>query len=111
MSQNQTIRVENPQGGKGYLIKESIFAPGEKVGNVSMYAKITLGPRSVLGYHMHQGNGESYYVLEGTAVYNDNGQKRTIGPGESTFTPSGFSHGIENDSDEPFVFMALIVED
>lgn len=107
----ETIRVDNPQGGNGYLLKENILAPSETLGNVSMYAKITLGPESTLGYHMHKGNGETYYVLEGEAIYNDNGVKRTIGPGEVTHTPSGSSHGIENPGDKPFVFMALIVED
>ena len=111
MSKPEVIRVDNPQGGCGYLVKESILTPGEKLGNVSMYARITLGPKSTLGYHKHEVNGEIYFVLEGEAVYNDNGEKRIIGPGEVTRTPSGFSHGIENNSDQPFVFMALITED
>jgi mannose-6-phosphate isomerase-like protein (cupin superfamily) len=111
MMKYEKTRVENPQGGCGYLEKEPVLAPGATLGDVSMYAKITLGPKSTLGYHIHEGNSETYYVLEGEALYNDNGEKRKIGPGDITFTPSGSSHGIENSSDTPFVFMALIVEE
>ena len=111
MSKAEPIRVENPQGGCGYLIKENVLKPEELAGKVSLYAKITLGPKSTLGYHTHEGNAETYYVLEGEAVYNDNGTKRIIRPGEITHTSNGFGHGIENESDSPFVFMALIIEE
>lgn len=103
--------VENPRGGKGYTVSEHILAAGEKRGNVTMYSRVTLAPHSSIGFHMHEGTGETYFILEGEAVYNDNGEKRMIGPGESTYTPSGTGHGMENDSDKPVVFMALITEE
>ena len=52
------------------------------------------------------------YVLKGHALYNDNGSIREIGPGEVTFTPNGFKHGVDNTKGtEDFVFMALIIND
>jgi len=41
-----------------------------------------------------------------------NGTTREIGPGESTWTPSGAGHGVDNSTGtEPLVFMALIVNE
>jgi mannose-6-phosphate isomerase-like protein (cupin superfamily) len=107
----QPVRMDNPQGGTGYIIRESLFEEGTFPEKVSLYAKMTLAPHSELGFHIHKGNQETYFVLEGEALYNDNGKTRMIGPGEVTRTPNGCGHGIKNDSDKPFVFMALINEE
>ena len=81
---------------------------GDKCG---LYAKVTIPAGSVLGYHEHHGEGESYFVLSGKAVYDDNGVKRTIKPGDTTWTPSGSGHGVDNSAGkEDLVFMALIVK-
>ncbi len=96
--------------GKGELKLELILEEelGDKCG---LYAKVTIPAGSVLGYHEHHGEGESYFVLSGSALYNDNGTTRTIGPGDSTWTPSGSGHGVDNSAGtEDFIFMALIVK-
>lgn len=75
-----------------------------------LYAKVTIPAGSVLGYHEHHGNGESYFVLSGEGVYDDNGQKRIVRAGESTWTPDGSGHGFDNSQGKAdLVFMALIV--
>ena len=96
--------------GVGELKLELILEEelGDKCG---LYAKVTIPAGSVLGYHEHHGEGESYFVRAGEAVYDDNGAKRTIGPGDKTWTPSGSGHGVDNSAGkEDFVFMALIVK-
>ena len=76
----------------------------------ALYAKVTIPAGSVLGYHEHHGNGESYFVLSGEAVYDDNGAKRIIRAGDSTWTPDGSGHGVDNSQGKAdLVFMALIV--
>ena len=96
--------------GVGELKLELILEEelGDKCG---LYAKVTIPAGTVLGYRAHHGEGESYFVLSGEAVYDDNGAKRTIGPGDKTWTPSGSGHGVDNSAGkEDFVFMALIVK-
>ena len=96
--------------GVGELKLELILEEelGDKCG---LYAKVTIPAGSVLGYHEHHGEGESYFVLSGEAVYDDNGAKRTICPGDKTWTPSGSGHGVDNSAGkEDLVFMALIVK-
>ena len=71
---------------------------------------MTIPAGSVLGYHEHHGEGESYFVLSGEAVYDDNGVKRTIKAGDVTWTPDGSGHGLSNeDGKEDVIFMALII--
>lgn len=76
----------------------------------SLYAKVTIPVGSVLGYHEHHGNGESYFILSGEGIYDDNGVKRVVKAGDSTWTPDGSGHSLDNtNGKEPIVFMALIV--
>ena len=43
-------------------------------------------------------------------MYDDNGTKRTVTAGETTWTPDGMGHGLSNaEGTEDLVFMALIV--
>ena len=102
--------MENPCGGKGRMTIEHVLGPAEMKDKCAMYARVTLPPGAVLGYHEHHGNGESYFILSGEAVYDDNGTKRTIRAGDSTWTPDGSGHAVDNSrGKEDFVFMALIV--
>ena len=95
--------------GRGEIRIEKILDE-ELADRCGLYARVTVPAGSVLGYHEHHGNGESYFVLSGSAVYDDNGAKRTIGPGDSTWTPDGSGHGVDNSAGaEDIVFMALIV--
>ena len=103
--------ITKPSGnGKGALKLDLVLDEelGDKCG---LYARVTIPAGSTLGYHEHQGEGESYFVLSGEAVYDDNGTKRKISVGDTTWTPSGTGHGVDNSAGtEDFVFMALIVK-
>lgn len=95
--------------GVGAVLIEQILDT-ELADKCGLYARVTIPAGSVLGYHEHHGNGESYFVLSGEAIYDDNGVKRTIKPGDSTWTPDGSGHGVDNSNGTaPIVFMALIV--
>ena len=95
--------------GKGEILIEKILDAelGDKCG---LYARVTLPPGAVLGYHEHHGNGECYFILSGEGVYDDNGVKRTVKAGDVTWTPDGSGHGLSNeDGKEDLAFMALII--
>ena len=101
---------ENPCGGKGKMKIEKVLSETELKDKCGLYARVTLPPGATLGYHEHHGNGESYFVLSGEGVYDDNGKKRIVRAGESTWTPNGSGHGFDNSQGkEDLVFMALIV--
>lgn len=102
-------RINRPSGnGNGEFYIEKILDKelGQKC---SLYAKVIVPPKASVGYHEHHGDSESYYILEGEGVYDDNGEKRAVKAGDSTWTPDGFGHSIENTGDKDLVFMALII--
>ena len=104
------VKTENnsEEQVKMYLLNLSAFeGVGEKL---RMYAHAKLLPGEEVGFHIHQGESEIYYVLSGNALYDDNGTKVEIGAGDVTFTPSGSGHGIANIGKETLEFMALIVK-
>ena len=95
--------------GVGEILIEKILDE-ELADKCGLYAKVTIPAGAALGYHEHHGNGESYFVLSGEGVYDDNGKKRIVRAGESTWTPNGSGHGFDNSQGkEDLVFMALIV--
>lgn len=101
---------KDPCGGKGNMKIEKVLSEAELKDKCGLYARVTLHPGDALGYHEHHGNGECYFVLSGTGVYDDNGVTRTIRAGDVTWTPDGTGHGLSNaDGTEDLVFMALIV--
>lgn len=104
-----TIYKPSANGGKD--LKLELILEEELGDKCGLYAKVTIPAGSVLGYHEHHNEGESYFVLSGEAIYDDDGEKRTILPGDSTWTGSGHGHGVDNSKGkEDFVFMALIIK-
>ena len=86
---------------------------GEKElnGKCRIYAEITLEPGCEIGYHEHHNESETYYIISGQGVYNDNGTNRPVSAGDITFTPDGFGHGLDNTGTENLVLMALVILD
>lgn len=96
--------------GNPNLLLKSFTAFENMPEKIKMYAEATLAPGGEIPYHKHEGECEIYFVLSGTATYNDNGSETTVTAGDLTFTPSGESHGIKNNGSEDLVFIPLIVK-
>ncbi len=106
----EVIYENNPCGGKGTMKLEKILTEAEMKDKCGLYARVTLRPGDVLGYHEHHGNGECYFILSGEGVYDDNGVKRLVKAGDVTWTPDGSGHALSNENGkEDVVFMALII--
>ena len=108
----KSIEQTNFLGGEGPVHFDHILEAEEMHGMNRVYAKITLPKGSSVGYHVHNGDGEDYYVLKGTATIDDN-HERTVNlkEGEHLFTPSGRGHNLANLHDEELQIMALIIYD
>lgn len=78
---------------------------------IKIYAMVQLKPGEEVQYHMHVGESETYFILSGQGIYNDNGNKIEVSTGMVTLTPSGQGHSIQNTGDEMLVFIALILAD
>ena len=103
-------RMEAMCGGKGHVLIKHILGEKEMNGKCGLYAEVTLEPGCSLGYHEHHGETETYYILSGEGIYEDNGTKIPAKPGDVFFCKDGDGHGIRNDGEEDVVFAALILK-
>jgi len=103
--------VENMRGGNGTVEILDILGKEQLNDKCRLYAKVTLKPGCSIGYHEHKKESETYYILSGEGVYDDNGTCRSVKAGDMTFTPDGKGHGIANEGTEDLVLMALILLD
>lgn len=83
--------------------------PEEMYNKGRVFSHMVLHPGTEVGYHVHHGDGETYYILKGKAEYNDNGHVITLEPGDVSFTDDGEGHGIKAVGDEDLEFIALIL--
>jgi mannose-6-phosphate isomerase-like protein (cupin superfamily) len=80
------------------------FSP-EKLSKVALFASerffldlYCLEPGQSQKPHAHTGSDKVYLVVEGRGEFEIGDEKRSLGPGEGTFAPSGVVHGVRNDS-------------
>lgn len=100
---------ENMRGGDG-TVTVCNFVTAEELNNKGrLFGKIVLKPGCGIGYHVHEKDSELFYIMKGTAVYDDNGTKVTVSQGDVTLTPAGTGHSIKNESSEDVELVALIV--
>ena len=100
---------ERMRGGEGSVKLEPLLTPEEMNNKGRLYAKITIEPGSSMGFHVHEGEMESYHIISGEAEYDDNGETVTLYPGDTTHTPVGEGHGVKSVGNEPLVIIALIL--
>lgn len=103
-----TVR-ENMRGGDGQAVITDILDKGEYNGHARLLGTIRLEPGCSIGPHVHENEEEVFFVLEGEAVYNDNGTEQTLSTGDSCICLGGQTHSIANRSDETLVIFAAIL--
>ena len=109
--QPNPVQATKKADGNGTITIVHLLTPEELDGKCDMLAKVIIPPGCSIGEHEHHGNTETYHILSGEAIYNDNGNLTRITAGETTFCPDGEKHGIENASQtEDLVFIALIIK-
>jgi len=110
-SNYETQILENMRGGDGSVKIEHFLTKDELYNKGRLFARITLEPGASVGYHVHEGEMESYHIVKGVAEYDDNGKTVKLNVGDTTFTPNGEGHAIKNIGDTMLEFIALIVFD
>ncbi len=108
-NEREIIKKVSPENGIAQFDK--VINANNRIGNVRMYSKVVLGTGAEVSYHTHTDECESFYILSGTAEYNDNGTITTLHAGDYTNTTSGQGHGIKNIGCGSLEFMALIIVD
>ena len=100
---------ENMRGGNGTVEITNFATPAELNDKGRLFANITLNPGCSIGYHVHERDSELFYLIKGTALYNDNGVECTLSAGDVMICPAGTGHSIANAGDEDVEVCAVIV--
>jgi quercetin dioxygenase-like cupin family protein len=101
---------EHMRDGDGTVQLTSLIeGPGELNDKGRLFSKITLQPGCSIGFHIHDKDAELFYILSGSAEYNDNGNCVTVSAGDVTICPTGTGHGIANHTDQVVELIAVIV--
>ena len=101
---------EHMRGGDGSVrITDFISGPEELLGKGRLFSRITLEPGCSIGYHIHENESELFYIIKGSAVYNDGGEEINVSAGDVTIVEPGNGHGIANRTDETCELVALIL--
>ncbi len=87
------------RGGNGQAVIRSVLDKGEYKGASRLIATITLEPGCSIGAHIHENEEEIFYIIKGTATYNDNGKKEILNAGDSCVCLSGQEHSLANESE------------
>ena len=104
------IEVKQMFDGAGTAKLRHILETREEMYNKGrVFSHVTLEPGCEIGWHIHHGDGETYYFLRGHGVYNDNGTPVQVGPGDVTFVDAEEGHALLNTGDEPLEAIALVL--
>jgi mannose-6-phosphate isomerase-like protein (cupin superfamily) len=91
-----------------------VVAPGQghRVGNVEFLARtadtprftfgiIEIDPGRVLEAHVHEGEDDAFYILEGEMTFVIGDEEVAAPPGTFVLAPPGVEHGFRNDGPVP----------
>ena len=106
--QGHSIR-EFMRGGKKHV--EHTHLSSALPENVRIFNVLTLIPGASNGYHVHEGETELFYFMEGNGRVQDDDAFFDVTAGDSMATFSGHGHGVENTGDTNLVILAVIVKD
>ncbi len=109
--EQRVVANENMRGGKGCVHITHLYEKDndEFYGKGRLFAKITLQPGESIGYHVHEGESEGFYVASGRVAFNDNGTLCEATAGDLLFTGAGEGHSVENIGDAVVELIALIL--
>ena len=100
---------EKMRGGNGTVQLTALSA--ELPGKMRLFSTIRLEPGCSIGYHVHEGETELFYFVEGAGRVQDDDKVIDVKAGDSMATFSGHGHSVENTGDVDLVLVAAIVLD
>ncbi len=104
----KNVEMKNAQGGLNSIFADLILEGEEFLNAGRLFNFVKFPPNSSMGYHVHNGECETYVILKGHGIYNDNGTEVEVSAGDVTYCAPGEGHGLFNNSDEELVIVALI---
>ena len=98
------------RGGEG-APKITYICPGCKPDHWRFVGLMEFAPGESIGDHVHQGETELYYIVEGEGTVTENGEPVVVTAGDSVLTGNGAGHSIKNTGAGKLSVLAVIVND
>ena len=109
-SDEKTVDVRKMFDGAGEAVMHRILnGADEMYGKGRVFSHLHLKPGCEVGWHVHRGDGETYYILRGRGLYNDNGTEVEVGPGDVPFVDAEEGHALKNIGEGDLEAIALIL--
>ncbi len=74
------------RGGQGSVEIVHIFLPRELKGKVRLMAHLRLEKGSSIGFHVHEGEEEVFYILRGAGMVSEGAAPRRVAAGDAVLT-------------------------
>ena len=109
ISHEGTKYREHMRDGRGTVTVHDVLSKEDLCGHGRLYARIVIPAGASIGWHIHEGETEPYYILKGEGTFIDNDHvAHTVHAGDVCTIQEGQGHAMENNSDEDLEMMALI---
>lgn len=102
-------KVDKNKGGVGISKTTHITDTSGLCNKGRLYGVMELEPGCSVGSHVHEGDMEIYYFLEGEGAATDDGVARVVKPGDVLITNEGHEHSLTNTGDSTLKWIALIL--
>lgn len=99
----------NMRGGDGQVVVTPVLDKGEYQGHSRLIGTLVLEPGCSIGTHVHENEEEVFYIIEGQATYDDNGETVILNAGDSCVCLASQAHSIANRSNETLKVFAVIL--
>jgi len=111
LKNNVTGIRKNKIGGSGEGSGSFFYIPiPDQDGAFTMSTRIELDPGSSIGYHEHSDNEEVYFIMSGSGLYTEEGEKMDVQAGDLLLCRTGHSHGIKNTGKDKMIIGAAIAK-
>ena len=108
----EVTMMENMRGGTGMTEIRRFLTEEELMGHADLFCRLVVHPHSSIGFHRHEHNAETFFVMKGTGVFiDDDGSRTEIHLGDVCTIAVSQCHGVENNSDENLEMTALILKE
>lgn len=87
-------------GGKGQILFREVFNKRDFESNLQHLHETVISPKSTIGIHLHTGNEEIYYILEGNGIYLSDTKTYHVHQGDAVVVHSGGKHALNNTTDK-----------
>ncbi len=92
--------VDACHDGEGTVfVRQLLGEPGDFDSSMSFMHETTLPPGTTIGEHLHEGNEELYYIIDGRGEMNVDGKTIMMSPGDVCLTKTGSTHQLTNVGD------------